>query len=171
VGCGEKDCFLRFDGTGEPLLDVTVEIDLIDLTKSESVSKNSFTIPKLPPGSASIYWWEAPIPSNRSNFVMKISIIEADYSVYSSYIAILTTPYQMQLPKANVQVHVNGDSVVVVSDGLALFVTLTTTTPGYFKENVFMLGAGETVEISFVFAYPGDTLNNVQVMHMQAAMS
>jgi len=82
----------------------------------------------------------------------QIRVLRSDQTVATENDLILTAPFNMKLPTANVTFKVDTatSKVTVTSNAFALFVTLTTQAAGRFSDNSFILLPNVAREIDFV---------------------
>jgi beta-mannosidase len=169
TGCGENDCYVRYDNTVSSMVGLLVVLEYIDLRNGNVLETESVSVPDLPPAAASIYWWKRPpVPTPITHTILRMTCYNSS-KLISTHIDLLTTPSQLYLPAASITIQEASDHVIVSSDNVALYVVLTTPTPGYFLDNVFLLLPGEKKTVGFVAARQGENLTNVSAMHVQAA--
>ena len=156
VACGLADnewrCYVKNDRAAQGYSGA-VTINAVRLSDGHTTELWSDEV-ALGPGPGAMSWVHMPALAalNASESVVTAVAREGNATVCSN-VVLLAPPRQLSLPKATVQVQFRHPtdplSITVVSDELALFVTLTTQAAGRFSDNAFLMPRGE-VEITFI---------------------
>ena len=130
-----------------------VTISAVRLSDGHTTSLWSDTV-TLGPGPGAMAWMHMPgLASLNASESVVTAVAQDGNATVCSNVVLLAPPKQLDLPKATVQVQFRKDddpfSITLVSDQVALFVTLTTQAAGRFSDNAFLMPRGE-VEVTFI---------------------
>jgi len=166
VACGvDGHCYVRNDGLTSTASKVIISIlRFID----GSISAVSSTLITIPVGKGYIQWFcasgdsvcpsydtlltQANCKNGVADCLILASVLDTSGAALSENVVLLTAPFNLKLPTAKVNATVSGNppSVTLTSDAAALYVTLTTESPGRFSDNVVYLLPNQRTVITFI---------------------
>eukprot|EP01052_Picozoa_sp_SAG31_P012493 SAG31_NODE_732_length_12494_cov_3.395482_7_plen_328_part_00 len=139
-------CYVKNDSPRE--FSGTVTVTSIDFASGEETSIATVAV-SMPSGAGQTkYFRIANVPNGTTAMLHAMVLDGAKAEVSSNYIP-MTEPYRFAIAKSNVQYEVkdaaNEDGsidIVVTTDKVAVYVTLTTLAHGRFSDNVFFMKPG-----------------------------
>ncbi len=142
-------CYVRNDRSHRAFTG-TVTIDSVDLATGRAARLLTRRV-ALAPGPAVVERFSAPLGAvDATRTVCLIKCVDDAGVVVSSSELILARPAELRLPVAQVKYKARGREVILETNATALFVVLTTRSPGRFADNAFALLPGRPRTLSFL---------------------
>jgi len=142
-------CYVRNDQSHRAFTG-SVIIDSVDLATGREARLLTRQI-ALAPGPAVVERFAAPVGAvDATRTLCLIRCVDDAGVVVSSSELILARPADLRLPAAQIKYKVSGRGVVLSSNATALYVVLTTRSPGRFADNAFALLPGRPRTLEFL---------------------
>jgi len=174
--CGQGgSCYVKNDA----IVPFSGTVEILSVNFATSVTKQLYhEKTTLAAGAGTKQMFTVPTINGTTDILLS-TVTADDGTILSQHPVPMTEPKNMKLPQATVTFKVaeqqNADGsvdVTVISDNLALYVTLTTLAQGYFTENAYMLIGGVTKTVQFipVQGFTMDQLKSLRVEHAATYM-
>ena len=145
---GTSLCYARNDRASLPF-NGTVTMSAFDFKGGETAAWTHTKHVTLAKGPGAIAWFTLPKSPNGAKTALLSTVTESSTGeAMSSHMVQLVAPSELEVAKATITLTVaekanaNGSiDIVVASDAVAVFVTLTTLAQGRFSDNCFLLPA------------------------------
>jgi hypothetical protein len=142
-------CYVRNDRSHRPFTGA-VMIDAVNFATGRAARLLARRV-ALAAGPAVLERFSIPLDAvDATRSVLMIACVDDAVGVVSSSELILAWPADLRLPRARVKHKIRGRGVVLSSNATALFVVLTTRSPGRFADNAFALLPGRPKTLAFL---------------------